>query len=237
MARPKGQTRNGREVLVEAAVANFTALGYHGTSMRDIARTAGVTVASIYHHFASKQEILQHVMVGTITDVLAVTRRAVETADSEAGTPGGADPTRRLDALVDAWIVFHTTRQAEALIGASELRSLDGDGRAVVVGHRDEQEALFRDVIEDGVQRGVFTTRYPREASRAIIEMGYSVSSWYRPGGELSPEEMSVRYRELARGTVVDTTLPAEIAASPARRGRRPAAARRAPARKAVRAG
>lgn len=203
MGRPKGTLRNGRDVLIAAAVQNFTARGYHGTSMRDIAGAAGVTVASIYHHFASKQEILQQVMVATMTDLLEATRRSVE----EAVVAGRDTPTGKLDALVDAWLIFHTTRQAEALIGASELRSLDEDGRARVVGLRDEQESLVRSIVDEGVAQGVFATSYPREAARAIIEMGYSVSSWYRLGGELTPEEMSVRYRELARGTVIDTTL------------------------------
>lgn len=203
MGRPKGTLRNGRDVLIAAAVQNFTARGYHGTSMRDIAGAAGVTVASIYHHFASKQEILQHVMVATMADLLDATRRSVE----EAVAAGRDTPTGKLDALVDAWLIFHTTRQAEALIGASELRSLDEEGRARVVGLRDEQESLVRSIVDEGVAQGVFATSYPREAARAIIEMGYSVSSWYRLGGELSPEEMSVRYRELARGTVIDTTL------------------------------
>lgn len=225
MARPRGQSRNSREVLVAAAVENFTTLGYHGTSMRDVARTAGVTVASIYHHFASKQEILQHVMITTITDVLGATRRAVD----EAVAAGRTSPTERLEALVDAWMIFHTTRQADALIGASEIRSLDESGRAVVVGYRDEQEALFRSIIDDGVSSGAFATSYPREAARAIIEMGYSVSSWYRLGGELSPEEMSVRYRELARGTVGDVSLRK----APARK----AAAKRAPGTKAASGG
>lgn len=229
MARPKGQLRNSREVLVAAAVENFTTLGYHGTSMRDIARTAGVTVASIYHHFASKQEILQQVMIRTITDVLGATRTAVE----DAVAAGRTSPSEQLEALVDAWMIFHTTRQAEALIGASEIRSLDDGGRAVVVGHRDEQEALFRSVIEGGVQAGVFTTSYPREAARAIIEMGYSVASWYRIGGELSPEEMSVRYRELARGTVGDTTL-ARARTTPRKPAAKKAPARKAPAKKAA---
>lgn len=227
MARPKGQLRNSREVLVAAAVENFTALGYHGTSMRDIARTAGVTVASIYHHFASKQEILQEVMIRTITDVLGATRTALE----EANADGRTSPSEQLEALVDAWMIFHTTRQAEALIGASEIRSLDEGGRAVVVGHRDEQEALFRSVIDEGVRAGVFATSYPREAARAIIEMGYSVASWYRIGGELSPEEMSVRYRELARGTVRDTTLTG-TAKAPARKPAGKPAVRRSAAGK-----
>jgi len=212
VGRPRGQVRSGREVVLEVAVDNFTERGYHGTSMRDVARSAGVTVASIYHHFDSKQEILQHIMVGTMTDVLAATTQALEEA--------GPTPTERLGALVEAWVLFHTNRQAEALIGASELRSLDDAGRAQVVGLRDEQEALFRDTVEAGVAAGEFATPYPREAARAVINMGYSIASWYRVGGETSPEQMAERYRVLALGTVVATAVT-DASAAPASRRRR----------------
>ncbi|TIC88420.1 TetR/AcrR family transcriptional regulator [Nocardioides sp. GY 10113] len=188
------QVRSGRGPLVASAVENFTERGYHGTSMRDIAAGAGVTVASIYHHFSSKQEVLVHIMAGTLTDLLAATTAADAAAD---GTACG-----RLRAVVDAWVLFHTQRQAEALIGASEIRSLDGPGRDTVVGLRDEQEALFRGIVEDGVASGEFATRYPREAARAILNMGSTVSVWYRQGGELTPEEMSRRYIDFALGTV-----------------------------------
>ena len=133
-----------------SAVANFTERGYHGTSMRDIARAADVTVASIYHHFPSKQDILQELMRRTLGDVLAATRTAIDAAG-----PGATD---RLGALMVAWVVFHTERQAEALIGASELRSLDEAGRVEVVALRDEQEALFREVVDQGVADGEFAT-------------------------------------------------------------------------------
>lgn len=188
------QVRSGRAPIVEAAVRHFTERGYHGTSMRDIAAEAGVTVASIYHHFPSKQDVLVHIMAGTMTDLLAITRRAAaEVVD---------DPVARLCAVVDAWILFHTNRQPEALIGASEIRSLEGDGRDLVIGLRDEQEALFRGIVADGVERGAFATTYPREAARAILNMGSAVSSWYRlDGGALSPEQMAERYRDFALGT------------------------------------
>ncbi|MBS44305.1 MAG: TetR family transcriptional regulator [Nocardioides sp.] len=199
MARPRGEGRSGRDGVVDAAVENFTALGYHGTSMRDIARSAGVTVASIYHHFSSKQEILQHIMTGTLTDVLGSTQAAVREAPEA--------PTQRLAALVEAWILFHTHSQAEALIGASELRSLDDAGRAQVVALRDQQELVFREVVEAGVASGEFGTTHPREAARAIINMGYAIASWYRLGGEVSPEEMAARYVDLALGTVLARSL------------------------------
>lgn len=48
---------------MEAALQQFTATGYHGTSMRQIAEAAGVAVGGIYNHFSSKEEILKAVIL------------------------------------------------------------------------------------------------------------------------------------------------------------------------------
>jgi len=57
----KGQLT--RERLLEAALQQFTAHGYHGASMRQIADAAGVAVGGIYNHFSSKEEILKAVIL------------------------------------------------------------------------------------------------------------------------------------------------------------------------------
>jgi len=194
MARDADDPTRGRDLILDAAVENFQRLGYHGTSVRDIARDAGITPASIYHHFPSKQVILQEIMEKVLTDVISLTRSAV--------VRSGSTPDDQLVALVRTWVIFHTTRRAEALIGASEIRSLDESGHRIVVALRDQQESLFRDVIDRGISEGSFTTQFPREAARAIINMGYSIASWYRPGGALSPDEIADRYAALALGTV-----------------------------------
>ena len=188
------QARSGRAAVLDAAVQNFQRVGYHGTSMRDIATGAGFTVASIYNHFPSKQRILQEIMVGILTDALAATRSAVLRA--------GALPHDQLRALMHAWLVFHTERRDEAVVGATEIRSLDPDGRRLVVALRDEQEHLFREVVEHGAETGAFGTPHPAEAVRALIAMGTSVASWYRPGGGLTPRQMGERYARLALGLV-----------------------------------
>jgi AcrR family transcriptional regulator len=188
------QARSGRVAVLDAAVQNFQRVGYHGTSMRDIATGAGFTVASIYNHFPSKQRILQEIMVGILTDALAATRSAVLRA--------GALPHDQLRALMHAWLVFHTERRDEAVVGATEIRSLDPDGRRLVVALRDEQEHLFREVVEHGAETGAFGTPHPAEAVRALIAMGTSVASWYRPGGGLTPHQMGERYARLALGIV-----------------------------------
>lgn len=197
----------GRETILAAAVDNFQRLGYHGTSMRDIARDAGITPASIYHHWPSKQLILQEIMEKVLTDVISLTRAAVLRA--------GAAPERQLAALMRTWVLFHTSRRPEALIGASEIRSLDETGHRLVVTLRDQQEQLFREVIDRGVTEGAFRTPYPREAARAVINMGYSIAAWYRPGGDLSPDELADRYAVLALGTVAAHPAPVPTSERP----------------------
>ncbi|MHB1164133.1 MAG: TetR/AcrR family transcriptional regulator [Candidatus Nanopelagicales bacterium] len=193
------RSRGGREAILNSAVSNFYALGYRGTSMRNIASDSDLTVASIYHHFTSKQEILQGIMVQVLSDLMSHTRTALMAASP--------DPREQLAELVRAFIIFHCRRQQEAYVGSTEVRSLDPDGRRLIVALRDEQERMFMDVVDRGVSIKVFATPYPREATRAIVSMGAWVASWYSPRGPLSPEQLAERYVTFALGTVQATEV------------------------------
>lgn len=192
--RPQARVRGGKEPILRAAIDNFQRFGYHGTAMRDIARDAQVTVASIYHHYPSKQEILQQIMVAVLSDSISLTRAAVKRA--------GESATDQLVAIMRAWVLFHTRRRSEAMIGASEIRSLEAGSRRLVVTLRDEQERIFREVIERGVESGEFETAYPHEATWAVITMGNTVATFFRPSGPLKPEQLADIYADLALGTV-----------------------------------
>ena len=192
--RSAREQSTGRNDVLDSAVHLFNERGYHGTSMRDIAKGAEITAASIYHHFPSKQDILQSIMTRALQGALSMTRTAVVRA--------GGSPDEQLRALVRAWVAFHVTHQLDAVVGATELRSVEGSGRDLVIALRDEQEALFRDVILRGVEEGVFTTRYPHEATRSVISAGQSICIWWRPDGPLAPDELADRYAQIALATV-----------------------------------
>lgn len=185
---------NGRDVIIAAALKNFYERGYHGTSVRDIAVIAEMTPASLYYHFSSKEEILRVVMTLTMHDVLSATRVALLRA--------GGSPREQLAALMKAWILFHADRQIEARVQAAELHSLDSESRVAVVALRDEQERLFVDVIQRGVQDEDFATPYPRESARAVINMGTAVATWFDRQGSLSSDEVASIYVELALAMV-----------------------------------
>jgi AcrR family transcriptional regulator len=59
---PYGKTPQVRRRIVEAALEVFSASGYHGTTMKDVAAKAGLTPKGLNHHFASKEDLLGAVL-------------------------------------------------------------------------------------------------------------------------------------------------------------------------------
>lgn len=60
MARPKkSEARDTRQDILDAALDLFAESGFFGTSMREIARAVGVRESALYHHFESKEAILE----------------------------------------------------------------------------------------------------------------------------------------------------------------------------------
>lgn len=54
--------RDRREDILKASLSLFAAKGFHGTSMRDIARAANLTEGLIYHYFASKRDLFRAII-------------------------------------------------------------------------------------------------------------------------------------------------------------------------------
>lgn len=178
-------------LIISAAVAVMAEHGYHGTSVRDIADRADLSPASLYNHFASKQQILVAIMERGIDELLRRTRAALKEAPRD-------DPAGRLRAIVAVHVLYHLEDQRGTLLGTSELRALEDPVRTTHAAKRMRQQRIFEDVLTDGAKRGAFATPYPVDAARAIVTMCTAVAGWYRPDGPLSREEITHRYEQLA---------------------------------------
>ncbi|HEY2950242.1 MAG TPA: helix-turn-helix domain-containing protein [Micromonosporaceae bacterium] len=62
------QSENTKAQIHQAAVELFTANGYEKTSLREIADRVGITKASLYYHYPSKQALLEAVVEPLVTD-------------------------------------------------------------------------------------------------------------------------------------------------------------------------
>lgn len=61
---------SAREEILDAAAELFTTVGYAATSTRRIAESVGIRQASLYHHFAAKDDILEALLAGTVDSSL-----------------------------------------------------------------------------------------------------------------------------------------------------------------------
>ncbi len=64
--------RTPRAEILDAAAELFTTQGYASTSTRGIADAVGIRQASLYHHFAAKDDILEALLAGTVSGPLAL---------------------------------------------------------------------------------------------------------------------------------------------------------------------
>lgn len=177
--------------ILGAALGAFAEHGYHGTSIRDIAAAAGLSVPGVYHHHRSKQEILRALMDVTMDELLGRSEAALASA--------GSDPAARFDALVESFVRFHMFRRPQALVGSSEIRSLEPGNRTAYVARRDAAQRLVEDAVREGDAAGVLAAEHPDEVARAISSLCVGVASWYRPDGPLTPDQVVERHLVLAR--------------------------------------
>jgi AcrR family transcriptional regulator len=107
--------KNAREEILDAAAELFTTHGYANTSTRKIADAVGVRQASLYHHFATKDDILEALLAGTVDEPLRLASELI----AEGGPAAG-----RLHALVVADVkqLCDSTWNLGALYLLPELR-------------------------------------------------------------------------------------------------------------------
>lgn len=166
--------------ILRSAATLMAQRGYHGTSMRDIARDVGLQMASLYHHFGAKQDILVQIMRGAMRDLTGVVAAAAEAA--------GDDPGARLEAAIRAHIRIHTEGRADLAVADSELRALEEPGRREIVALRDAHTAWFRDPI---ARLGVPS---PGIVASGVITMCTDVALWFRPDGPLDADGVADVY-------------------------------------------
>jgi TetR/AcrR family transcriptional regulator, cholesterol catabolism regulator len=191
-ARRAAPNRINRSVVIQAGLAAFSAKGFNGASMRDIAAEAHTSLSNLYNYFPSKSYLLAQLLMDTGTDLYERLEAAVSTAG-----PGAA---AQLAAAVEAYVGFIVDRPQASIIGISEIRYLEGPSRQDVTAVRDRTEDLFRGILAAGTQAGEFATPYPRDAARAIVTMCSAMSNWYRPEGPLGRDELTSRYVEFSLG-------------------------------------
>ncbi|MEU6585658.1 TetR/AcrR family transcriptional regulator [Nocardia sp. NPDC046763] len=178
-----------RARLLDAAVAAFAERGFHGSTTRDITSIAGLSTAAIYVHHRSKEELLYQVSHSGHLDTLERMRESVAASD---------DPVEQLVAVIREFAIHHARAHTVARVINYELAALSPEHQREIKEIRHVIDTEMRQLIERGVDAGVFDNPNPRMAAVALLSLGIDLARWYREGGLLSPEEIGEYYVDLA---------------------------------------
>ena len=177
--------------VLEAALVAFGDRGFHGVTVREIAKGAGIHVSSIYGHIPSKEMLLYELSLLGHEEHLEQVTAAVAGAGGDLGD--------RVDAYVRAHVHVHATYQLVARVSNRELRSLTGVRRQRIDEIRDRARQILIDLIQEGTDEGVFQPSDPWLAAILTIGMGLRVSEWWTPEYGYSPAQLEDLIADAAR--------------------------------------
>jgi AcrR family transcriptional regulator len=179
--------------ILTSALEAFSESGYHGTTVRDIARRVGVTVPALYYHHENKEAILFALMDLSTDHLRKLVDLAIEEADGDVET--------RFFHLVECIVRFMGSSGRIAALNG-ETRALSPHLRKIYADKRHAIETILVETIAEGVAAGLFSATLPSATGRALLGMIQAISTWYHPEGELSVDQIAARYEDIAAHTV-----------------------------------
>ncbi len=176
-----------REELLTIAADLFAEKGYRNTTVRDIADAAGILSGSLYHHFDSKEAMVDEILRTFQDELFGQYDEILASAD---------DPRRKLERVVRASFEAIDRHHSEVAIfqnDAAHLGSLAGFG--YLAERAEQSRQVWLTLLREGVAAGVLRDDLDVDlVHRFIRDTVWVAVNWYRPGGSMSATAVADQY-------------------------------------------
>ena len=184
---PKGiplteeEQQRRRKEIFDATVHLFLDKSFKETSMREIAETAGVGKSTLYDYFKSKDEIL----VSYFEDVISeLTENAKAIAVQDLGI------TEKLHKIMEMHLAYLVDSKTFYLKLSLEVQTLSLGSQKKIQDRRYAYQDIFRDIIQEGIDTGIYRPVNPLFAARSIFQLLSLAVFTSRPDAIGEPKEM-----------------------------------------------
>lgn len=162
----------------------FWKKGYSRTTVKDIAIACQCLPGNIYNYFPSKEAILYEVIRKEANVLLISVKNLLE--DNETS------PVEQLRVLIKKHLnaTLHEVKTADVLF-ETELRHLPKAKQKEIIQLRKEFELILQQIIQRGVESGVFSECDVQLVSFHIIAIVVRTRLWFSPRGRLSIDEIA----------------------------------------------
>ena len=180
-------TASRRDELLSIAADLFARRGFKNTTVRDIAEAAGILSGSLYHHFDSKESMVDEILSSFQAGLFA---RYDEIVASDL------DPRAKFEAVIRVSFDAIHHHHAEVAIYQNDAGFLSSFDRFAYLDDRNAQlHEIWSGLLEDGVASGAFRPDLDVEVVyRFIRDTVWVAVRWYRPGAALSADEVAQQY-------------------------------------------
>ena len=163
-----------RSELTRQAARLFAEKGYHGTSIGDLAEAMGVQKGSLYHHIASKGDLLWDVA----SDGAAAFHGALDAIPDDLGRSARSCVPRFVRTCASS-----PEQLDVATVFVREWRYLDDARREEFVAERRRYEERIRALFRDGVEQSELRTDLDvNAAARLFLSAANWAYTWLQPG-------------------------------------------------------
>ncbi|MGH3333787.1 MAG: TetR/AcrR family transcriptional regulator [Nocardioidaceae bacterium] len=182
-----GGKASRRDELLAIAAELFAQRGFKNTTVRDIADAAGILSGSLYHHFDSKESMVDEILSTFQAELF---RRYDEVVASDL------DPRTKFEAVITLSFEAIHDHHPEVAIYQNDAAYLAEFDRFGYLNERNAQmRKLWVGLLEDGVATGAFRPDLDVEVVyRFIRDTVWVAVRWYRPGGDLSAADVAGQY-------------------------------------------
>ncbi len=182
------------ERLLEAAAGLMARQGYSQTSIRDVARETGFSLAGMYYYFESKEDLLYQIQHGTFSRLLA---------EQEAQAAAIADPRQRLKEVIATHLAFFQAHAGEMKVCTYELESLRGDSYEAIEDLRRRYYRLTAGLVAEILGIGASDRRSVtrvRHLTLFIFGALNWVFMWYQPEKDVPVAQLADEMAEFVMG-------------------------------------
>lgn len=178
-----------RDRIVESALALFADQGFDATSVNQIVQGAGVAKGALYHHFASKDDLLYEVYRELVD-------RQLDGMNAILADRG--DTARTLRELIRDMVITTAARAQAAKVFTRESHRLGDANQARVRDARRSIHNTFTDLVRSAQHSGEFrSVTSPDMVTFTVFGFINELPVWYREDGSKTPVQIADELSEL----------------------------------------
>jgi AcrR family transcriptional regulator len=160
-----------RSLIVQNALKLFLEKGYDRTTIRELARSCGMTEGAIYRYIGSKDDILHLLILDT----------GVNFIEDFLKKLGEVDTVEAMKQCIHIYYTWCNSAADNNIFYNREIINFSESDRRILLKSQADYIRFFKDLIKKGVNEGVFKAKSPILVAHNIVMQGFdwSLRRWF----------------------------------------------------------